>query len=578
MKLQAISVALLYSSIREGNSFVPCKNLVSHEHGKLAMAGGEGGESEWVKALLENTAPEPGSFEKEMKMKGLLGNKGNGNPKLTANANLVAWLEEEGDVYLSDQSSWGEAPHPMAISTETKDEITNESSGRGLLARRDINDGDNLFKIPLKLCLTKASARKALGKDVLPRDINEYLAIACQLIHERYVLGGESFWKPYIDVLPETDEVNPTFSWNDDDLAFLDGSPVIAATRSLQMKLEREYEALLGGEDGLITKYPDRFPKEHFTYDNWVWAFTMLFSRAIRLRSLKEGETLAMVPYADLINHSAFSQAYIDAREGGDWLFSSGEEEVILYADRGYRKMEQIYISYGPKSNSELLLLYGFAVERNPYNSVDITVAIAPRTETFVKELNDDSIPVDPLADEKVEFLKSVGRDRMVDFPCYADRYPVELLEFLRLMQLTPEDTRGKPLKNFDYSRTISAANEAAVLTSVIEAVKRQLSKYPNTEEEDAALIRDKGMFRLLSYNQRMAIRHRRNEKRLLKRTIAALENQIRQQGLDVDELARAEGSTLGQLLPGDERRYGMKQKTALEERLEKMGLPVDIK
>ena len=49
-----------------------------------------------------------------------------------------------------------------------------------------------------------------------------------------------------------------------------------------------------------------------------------------------------MVPYADLINHSPFSQAYIDAREGGDWLFSSGEEEVILYADRGYRRMEQV--------------------------------------------------------------------------------------------------------------------------------------------------------------------------------------------------------------------------------------------
>lgn len=68
----------------------------------------------------------------------------------------------------------------------------------------------------------------------------------------------------------------------------------------------------------------------------------MLFSRAIRLRSLKEGEALALVPYADLINHSPFSQAYIDAREGGDWLFSSGEEEVILYADRGYRRMEQV--------------------------------------------------------------------------------------------------------------------------------------------------------------------------------------------------------------------------------------------
>ena len=70
----------------------------------------------------------------------------------------------------------------------------------------------------------------------------------------------------------------------------------------------------------------------------------MLFSRAIRLRNLQVGERLAMVPYADLINHSAFSQAFIDARESGDWLFKTGDEEVILYADRGYRQMEQVRI------------------------------------------------------------------------------------------------------------------------------------------------------------------------------------------------------------------------------------------
>jgi len=75
-----------------------------------------------------------------------------------------------------------------------------------------------------------------------------------------------------------------------------------------------------------------------------------------------------------------------------------------------------------------------------------------------------------------------------------------------------------------------------------------------------------------------MAVRHRRNEKRLLKRTIAALEKQIIVQGLDSEGLLRAEGSTLGRVLPADERRYGMKQRTALEDRLEKMGLPVDLK
>lgn len=528
----------------------------------VSMAGGDGSDSEWAKALFESSGDAMGNFEKEMKMKGLMKGNAQNNPKVSQNQNLINWLTKEGDVYLSELSSWGEAPHPLAISTETKDEITNESSGRGLLARRDINDGDDLIRIPLSLCMTKASARKTLGKEVIASGMNEYLAIALFLIHERFILADKSFWKPYLDILPETDEVNPTFTWREDDLQFLQGSPVVAATISLQRKLEREYDDLL--TNNLMKKYPERFPAEAYSLENWKWAFCMLFSRAIRLRSLQQGERLALVPYADLINHSPFSQAYIDARETGDWLFKTGEEEVILFADRGYRRMEQVYISYGPKSNADLLLLYGFAVERNPFNSVDVTVSISRKT------LNED-----PLLEEKIAFLDNVGRENTVDFPCYADRYPIEMLEYLRLMVMTPEDTDGKSLSEFDYSRPISTANEASVLSSVIEAVRQQLDKYPQTEEEDADIIKDKSLFRLLSYNQRMAVRHRRNEKRLLKRTIAALEKQIRQQGLeDAESLVRAKGNTLGQSLPGDTR----KQKTALEDRLEKLGLPVDLK
>ena len=86
-------------------------------------------------------------------------------------------------------------------------------------------------------------------------------------------------------------------------------------------------------------------------------------------------------------------------------------------------------------------------------------------------------------------------------------------------------------------------------------------------------------MFRILNYNQRNAVRHRRNEKRLLKRTIAALQKQMRTRGLLEDGLERAGGSTLGQSLPGDDKMYGEgKARTALEDRLEKMGLPVDLR
>lgn len=547
-------------------------------------SSGEGGEASWAEALKEAEGSGPGAFEREMKMRGLGGGGGGaGGPaarRRTANGALLAWLEEEGDVYLRDASTWGTAPHPLAISTETADEATNESTGRGLLARRNVNEGDELLTIPMSMCLTIGTARETLGADVITDGMNEYLALAALLVHERYARGDGGPWRAYLGVLPEVDEVNPTFTWSDEDLAFLDGSPVVAATLSLRNKLEREFEALFEGDDGLLARFPDRFSSDHFTLENWTWAFTMLFSRAIRLRSLRDGEALAMVPYADLINHSPFSGAYVDAREVGDWLVKTGEEEVILYAERGYRKMEQVFISYGPKSNAELLLLYGFALEKNPFNSVDVTVSLAPLTKARAAALSKEETQIapDPLAEEKLEFLEERGRRNTVDFPCYADRYPTEMLEYLRLVQMTEEDSGGRPLRDFDYSRTISAANEAAVLTSVVDAVRRQLERYPNTEEQDAALISDKGMFRLFSYNQRMAVRHRRNEKRLLKRTVAALERQIKTRGLNAPDLRRAGGSTAGQILPGEENYGKNERRSALEERLDRMGLPVDLR
>ena len=98
------------------------------------------------------------------------------------------------------------------------------------------------------------------------------------------------------------------------------------------------------------------------------WAFVILLSRAARLSSKANGEELALVPYADLMNHSPYSNTYIDAQKSGLPLLSR-QEEVALYSDRNYRKFEQVFINYGEKSNADLLLLYGFALEKNPFNS-----------------------------------------------------------------------------------------------------------------------------------------------------------------------------------------------------------------
>ena len=57
----------------------------------------------------------------------------------------------------------------------------------------------------------------------------------------------------------------------------------------------------------MFRRNPTQFPADRFTYDLFEWAFVMLFSRAARLASKSAGEELALVPYADLLNHNPYS-------------------------------------------------------------------------------------------------------------------------------------------------------------------------------------------------------------------------------------------------------------------------------
>ena len=64
------------------------------------------------------------------------------------------------------------------------------------------------------------------------------------------------------------------------------GSPTYSASKSLRAKLEREYTDL---SERVFDKQPEKFPKDKFTLEMFLWAFVMLFSRAARL-SLKIGK------------------------------------------------------------------------------------------------------------------------------------------------------------------------------------------------------------------------------------------------------------------------------------------------
>lgn len=48
----------------------------------------------------------------------------------------------------------------LLVQVDTVDENENETAGRGMIANREIKEGDELFTLPIDLLLTKDAARK----------------------------------------------------------------------------------------------------------------------------------------------------------------------------------------------------------------------------------------------------------------------------------------------------------------------------------------------------------------------------------------------------------------------------------
>mmetsp|Transcript_7140 Transcript_7140/g.21789 ORF Transcript_7140/g.21789 Transcript_7140/m.21789 type:complete len:479 (-) Transcript_7140:149-1585(-) len=405
----------------------------------------------------------------------------------------------------------------VSMAIETREVTENEMSGRGLVASRDINLYEELARVPLRLLLTRDSAREKFGAERIPEGISEYAAIALQLISERYQ-EQESFWGPYLAVLPSVEEVGASFAWPEEELhGLLTGSPLLNMSLFLKAKVRDEFRGL---QEGLMAEHPGTFPADVFTLDRYVWAYAVLFSRAVRLDFPDSEEFVALVPYIDLINHNPTSETYITGiSEGVELPLGINEKEkyIVVRADRYYNKYEQIYISYGPKSNAQLLMLYGFCLERNTQDFLEVAVA----------HLLDAS----PLAEAKKRLLDARQLER-VAFPLYRDRFTNEMMQFLRLLVLQPEDLSlqdwsdasvDAALAKLDFTSAFGELSERRALLCLKGICEELAAGYPTTLEEDEVLVQDRAMFELLPRNQRHSIRVRYAEKLILRNTVSTL-------------------------------------------------------
>jgi len=216
----------------------------------------------------------------------------------------------------------------------------------------------------------------ALGEDTVA---------ALWLVYEREVLGAASPWAPLLAALPPPGAALTPASWPPEaTAALLGGTPVCADAMEARSTLARQYAALF---PALAEHYPDAFPAAAYTLDAFrgaaeawnAYGMTVLRDCAdggetnanefVHFENIPKGAPVTCLPTVALLcNHSVWPHAVRYSRLRGGALH--------VPVARSARREEEVFVSYGAKSNAELLLFYGFCVENNPYDDVPLSLEL----------------------------------------------------------------------------------------------------------------------------------------------------------------------------------------------------------
>eukprot|EP00164_Ancoracysta_twista_P007306 GFYU01010344.1.p1 GENE.GFYU01010344.1~~GFYU01010344.1.p1 ORF type:complete len:606 (-),score=219.40 GFYU01010344.1:25-1611(-) len=270
----------------------------------------------------------------------------------------------------------------------------------------------------------------------------------------------DSFWAPYIEVLPK-DYNHVPMMFDDDVLDELEGTGIPQQARDRMEKYKRSFK---GMKNAVFNKY-EEFKQLGITWNDYIWAANVLDSRSIWWHGERH-----LVPLLDLINckvgpnpqrvHSTdydYKKDTADTRAG--WTFDEGE---------------QLFEDYG-QPNWTYYFYHGFFLEDNYHDCVKMHMTIDPLLSDTKKK-------------KATSNMRSAGQSE-VEICISPNVIPPEAWEWISAV--FPKDNKYERLSQI-----------------VMDAILA----YPTTRKADGQLLEDESM----SVQRRSAILFRKSQKDLL--------------------------------------------------------------
>lgn len=246
--------------------------------------------------------------------------------------------------------------------------------GLGLKAISEIKEGQHFITIPRKLMMSAETARNSdLGPLIDKDNILKVMQNACLVLHvycEK--LKENSFWKPYLDILPASYSTTLYFSL--DEMQALKGSPAFGESLKLYRNIARQYSYLYQRLHQVCPETAKLPLRRHFTFDDHRWAVSTVTTRQNKIPSTTGEPTLALIPMWDMCNHCNGT-----VTTGYDLA----EDSCKSMSVRDFHVGEQVCIFYGERSNADLLVHNGFVFEENAHDKVSIQLGVSKSDPLF---------------------------------------------------------------------------------------------------------------------------------------------------------------------------------------------------
>ncbi|SCV05087.1 LANO_0G18184g1_1 [Lachancea nothofagi CBS 11611] len=276
-----------------------------------------------------------------------------------------------------------------------------QSTGLHAITKSAIKDSKALITIPKELLIVGGLAETHFGiKNPSQQNPNALLQLYVAKLKFGDACQEAVFYKPYLDLLPNTEDISTPYFWTSEELSALKGTDLLIKTERNLKKLVGEWFDVIAKVDAAdendtqfylqSSSSPNFNVSDHIqhaeslswhSFSAYLWSTYIFSSRAFpelifNDKSLENVNQAFLFPIVDLLNHANGKKV--------KWHCVPPENALTFSTDEKLAAGDEVCNNYGDKSNEELLLGYGFAIPDNDFDTATLTLRLPPgQIESF---------------------------------------------------------------------------------------------------------------------------------------------------------------------------------------------------